>query len=230
MTWWELGLAVFGWTLLSFGLFHLGRLWERDHAKSEIWMPSMLDESWEVKWDIPVRRGPYTGQRRVVRRFRPARSPSSAWMMQRGPGRSEAPVAPGRLSAYPRVCDERRRILPRPRRQESRVVTVGWVRLDDGFALHPKVVTLSVEARWSYIEGLCYAAKYETDGHLPDTIAANGHHRESLVKAGLWDETPEGVLTHDYLEYNPSKEQKGKQASKQTLSRCYRCCYKVWYR
>ena len=59
MTWWELGLAVFGWALLCFGLFHLGRLWERDHPKSEVWMPTMLRDSWEVEWDLPVRRGIY---------------------------------------------------------------------------------------------------------------------------------------------------------------------------
>lgn len=49
MTWWELGLAVFGWTLLCFGLFHLGRLWERDHPWSPRPMTEDRFESWLIE-------------------------------------------------------------------------------------------------------------------------------------------------------------------------------------
>lgn len=85
---------------------------------------------------------------------------------------------------------------------------MGWVKLDDGFSMHPKVVGLSLEARWAYVEALCYAAKYETDGVVPATVAANGHVRQELLAAGLWENGPASVVIHDYLVYNPSREHK----------------------
>jgi hypothetical protein len=85
---------------------------------------------------------------------------------------------------------------------------MGWVRLDDGFSMHPKVVTLSLEARWAYVEALCYAAKYETDGIVPETVAANGAVRRELLAAGLWESGTASVVIHDFLIYNPSKEEK----------------------
>jgi hypothetical protein len=85
---------------------------------------------------------------------------------------------------------------------------VGWVKLDDGFPTHPKVVRLSLEARWAYIESLCYAAKYETDGLIPDVVAANGPVREELLAAGLWESGTAAVQVHDFLIYNPSRTEK----------------------
>jgi hypothetical protein len=85
---------------------------------------------------------------------------------------------------------------------------VGWVKLDDGFANHPKVVRLSLEARWAYVESLCYSAKYETDGVVPEAVAANGSIRDELTRAGLWENGPASVVVHDYLVYNPSRSQR----------------------
>lgn len=84
---------------------------------------------------------------------------------------------------------------------------MGWVKIDDGFTMHPKVIGLSLEAKWAYLEALCYAAKYETDGVVPAAVAANGSVRAELVAAGLWENGPASVSVHDYLLYNPSRSE-----------------------
>ncbi len=82
-----------------------------------------------------------------------------------------------------------------------------WVKVDDSFPDHPKVVRLTVAARWAYVEALCYCARYLTDGKIADgkvrTFAAT-KIKDELVSAGLWHATPEGIEVHDYLDYNPS--------------------------
>lgn len=84
---------------------------------------------------------------------------------------------------------------------------MGWVKLDDNFTRHPKVVALSLEAKWAYIEALCYSACYRTDGIVPNAVAANGSVRAELMASGLWESgtASEAVRIHDYLEYNPPR-------------------------
>lgn len=99
---------------------------------------------------------------------------------------------------------------------------MGWVKLDDGFADHPKVVGLSLQARWAFIESLCYAARHETDGVVPDQVAANGPVREEILAAGLWESgtaSSGSIGIHDFLVYNPSRSEKER---KRKLSRNYR--------
>lgn len=89
-----------------------------------------------------------------------------------------------------------------------------WVKIDDNFASHPKVIAAGPAAGWLYVCGLTYAARYLTDGFIPerqvrmladvdnpDTIAAR------LVEVGLWERVGGGYMIHDYLKYNPSSEQ-----------------------
>jgi hypothetical protein len=84
-----------------------------------------------------------------------------------------------------------------------------WVKLDDGFADHPKVVGRSDAALASWLKALCYCGRYRTDGHVPEAMTrriAKPRVRLELVSAGLWDEAPlGGVLVHDYLQWNPSR-------------------------
>ena len=78
-----------------------------------------------------------------------------------------------------------------------------WVRLDDQFADHPKVVGLSAVAFRLHVRAICYAARHETDGVIPAAFVIKRAATE-LVGAGLWEENPAGYIIHDYLEYNPS--------------------------
>lgn len=84
-----------------------------------------------------------------------------------------------------------------------------WVRIDDQFADHPKVVGLSASAFRLHVTAICYAARQETDGVIPRGAAfvlAAKRHAKELVEAGLWEVHPSGFRVHDYLEYNPSAQ------------------------
>ena len=98
-----------------------------------------------------------------------------------------------------------------------------WVRVDDSMPEHPKCEFLEALGpdRWSkamavWLAGGCYCSRNLTDG----TLSAHRLHRltplgraaeraaNDLVDAGLWESDGSGgYLIHDYLAYNPSKEE-----------------------
>lgn len=88
---------------------------------------------------------------------------------------------------------------------------MSWLRLDDGFAQHPKIVALTPRDRWTWLELLCYCARYRTDGRVPAGIAdvVRGATTGFLQRCGqlrLLDADPAsegGFLVHDWLDYNP---------------------------
>lgn len=108
-----------------------------------------------------------------------------------------------------------------------------WVRLDDSFADHPKIVAAGPIAALIHIRALCYASRYLTNGFIPDAAApglVTGLERLSveyatapsravgwvdqatdcdwiavLLREKLWEKRNGGYLIHDYLDYNPSR-------------------------
>jgi hypothetical protein len=89
-----------------------------------------------------------------------------------------------------------------------------WVKLDDTFPDHPKVERAGPAAAWLYVCGLCYCARYLTDGLIPGTAVArltalknNRALAEKLVEVGLWERDGEDYMVHNYQERNPSKAQ-----------------------
>jgi hypothetical protein len=99
---------------------------------------------------------------------------------------------------------------------------MSWVRIDDNFADHPKLLRAGPVAGWLHVAGLCYAARQKTGGLVPmqvvNTLAVFngvGMTRDGqllsepmgidvlelariLTRAGLWEEQREGptkVLT-----------------------------------
>lgn len=91
-----------------------------------------------------------------------------------------------------------------------------WVKLDDQFFAHPKIVNLDKDAKLLYLAGLTYCAQHLTDGLISAgglrivlaMVEAKRQAVTALVTAGLWDSAPDGAYqVHDYLEYNPSAEQ-----------------------
>lgn len=113
---------------------------------------------------------------------------------------------------------------------------MAWVKLDDQFARHPKVLRAGPLASWLHVCALTYCAQYATDGFVPH-VAVNGladfsgikmppfkGHRGrtvntpegldfvgELIDAGMWEEVEDGYRLHDYLDYNPSREQVEKE-------------------
>lgn len=107
-----------------------------------------------------------------------------------------------------------------------------WIRLDDGFADHPKIAQVGPIAAWLHVKALVYCGRYLTDGKIPRAIVAslvdwrtsgvfvdrggndftgtidhpdNLDLAAQLVEAGVWHETKTGYEIHDYLSYQPSK-------------------------
>jgi hypothetical protein len=86
---------------------------------------------------------------------------------------------------------------------------MGWVRLDDNFADHPKVITLSDTAFRLYIEGLCYSNRQLTDGLIPFGVYAKMSKEDDaqfLIEAGLWLEDAKGYRIRSYEEYQPTRK------------------------
>ena len=59
-----------------------------------------------------------------------------------------------------------------------------WVKIDDRLPRHPKMIGLNVNAKWAFIETLCYCAEYLTDGSFPRGLIG-GRELAALVHAGL---------------------------------------------
>lgn len=96
---------------------------------------------------------------------------------------------------------------------------MSWVRLDDGSPGHRKIVGLSDAAFRLWIVGLTYCNQQANDGrfsaasarimtgYLASPELGRGAIAE-LCAAGLWAETADGYEVHDYLEYQPSQEER----------------------
>ena len=83
-----------------------------------------------------------------------------------------------------------------------------WVKLDDQFADHPKVVAAGPMAAWLYVCGLTYAARLMTDGYIPNAqvrrladIEGSDEQALRLVDVGLWEVVEDGFQIHDYEDY-----------------------------
>lgn len=93
---------------------------------------------------------------------------------------------------------------------------MSWLRIDDGFAEHPKIQAVSERARWLHVTALCYCARNLNDGVLDPrdvkvlTAIVDKPCKQAmndLVRAGLWVKLPQGSYQiKDYLEWNPDAE------------------------
>jgi len=89
-----------------------------------------------------------------------------------------------------------------------------WVKLDDSFFEHRKVMILSVRAKLLFLAGLTHSAKNLTDGYLLDGdvrvirafAEATPKHVQELVHAKLWERDGGGYSIHDWSDYNPPAE------------------------
>jgi hypothetical protein len=89
-----------------------------------------------------------------------------------------------------------------------------WVKLDDDFPDHPKLTALGADECWLHVCGICYCNRYLTDGFIPDGVIERlaripdpQASMLSLVEAGLWHLCDKGCTVHDYLKYQPSREE-----------------------
>lgn len=90
---------------------------------------------------------------------------------------------------------------------------MAWVRVDDSFADHPKIIAAGPLASWLYVCGLTYCARLLTDGFIPAgqvrklaDLDGAMQLAETLVECGLWERCDGGFRVHDFLQYNPTAE------------------------
>ena len=115
---------------------------------------------------------------------------------------------------------------------------MAWVKIDDGWLNHHKVLTARATGGWAalgvWAGALTWVNQQRTDGFLPASwVALNGASDEiaALVDAGLLveDASRDGWRFHDYADYQPTKaeleaqsQQKrsaGRAGGKQSASR-----------
>jgi hypothetical protein len=106
-----------------------------------------------------------------------------------------------------------------------------WVRIDEEFPRHPKVVKAGPLGMAMHVAALCYCNQYLTDGFIPRAVvsglidlsgigmrqwmgevAGGGEDAtwelvvQDLEDAGLWEREQGGWRIHDYHDYQPSRE------------------------
>lgn len=105
-----------------------------------------------------------------------------------------------------------------------------WVRLDDGFCEHEKIVGLSDRAFRLHVSALCHCGRLLTDGRVTSShlrvlaglLSMRNIHKvvDELIAARLWATNDDGShRINDYLDYNPSsvrvKEERDRKARNQ---------------
>jgi hypothetical protein len=87
-----------------------------------------------------------------------------------------------------------------------------WVKLDDQFPDHPKVVAAGVQAAWLFVASLCYCNRFLTDGTVPVAMIPRLTEQSNtaklaarLVDVGLWELEGDNYTIPDFLDYQPSR-------------------------
>jgi hypothetical protein len=87
---------------------------------------------------------------------------------------------------------------------------MSWVKIDDQMPRHPKLLGLGRDrlmCQGVWMDGMCYASAYLTDGVIPAAALEKGSERyaQLLVTAGLWEKIDGGYRVHDYHDYQPTR-------------------------
>ncbi len=103
---------------------------------------------------------------------------------------------------------------------------MSWLKIDPAFPRHPKLAAMGddwILAGWLHLCASCYCADYLTDGYVSRKDMAGLTTFEPLSSRTaleianamadqppalqLFERTNGGFLVHDYLDYNPSREE-----------------------
>ena len=91
-----------------------------------------------------------------------------------------------------------------------------WVRIDDEFPDHPKVVGAGPLGIAMQVAALCYCNRHLTDGFVPRSTARRlidldefkvdpDDVIDALLRVGMWTRVDGGYQIHNYGEYQPSR-------------------------
>ncbi len=92
---------------------------------------------------------------------------------------------------------------------------MAWVKLDNGFREHRKVLRATPAGVCLWVCGLDYCNRQPArDGFIPTEVVAVLYPMpkpltvaSKLVEAGLWEATDDGFIVHDYHDYQPTAEE-----------------------
>lgn len=84
---------------------------------------------------------------------------------------------------------------------------MAWLRLDDHFLEHPKVVGLTDRQLRVHLAVMLYCQRYQTGGAIPRTalshLGATPATVSRFLELALWDEQDGLLRVHDFDRYNP---------------------------
>jgi hypothetical protein len=86
---------------------------------------------------------------------------------------------------------------------------MSWFRVDDQVTFHPKTLKVGNSALGAWLRLGTYCAAQLTDGFVPGEIArmiASKRELDALESASMIHADGDGYVIHDYLEYQPSKQ------------------------
>lgn len=110
---------------------------------------------------------------------------------------------------------------------------MSWLRLDDGFADHPKLLGLTPAQRWTWLELLLYCARHRTGGVVPTSIsqrvpgASPAFVRRALelelleryVTDDVTDDVTDELRVHDWQDYNGPLEATARRQKRYRMRR-----------
>lgn len=102
-----------------------------------------------------------------------------------------------------------------------------WVRLDANYYRHPRIIAAGRDGRATHLASICWSFNADTDGHVPpDAVkrilqdAEVGRRSvDAVVDAGLWVPNGHGFVIHDYLDRQPSAEEKANERNRWKVSK-----------
>jgi hypothetical protein len=95
---------------------------------------------------------------------------------------------------------------------------MGWLKIDDGFRDHPKIIQLSDAAFRLHVCAMSWCAEGCTNGVVKGVVMKDLRRLvrrrvkletlvDELVSFGLLERVGDDYVIHDFLDYNPSREQ-----------------------
>lgn len=88
---------------------------------------------------------------------------------------------------------------------------MSWFKVDDGFLTHPKVFGIKSGPLALWLRAGLWCAKELTDGVMSaravKALDAKPAHIQELVERGLWEPCGDGFRIHNFLKYQPSRDQ-----------------------